>query len=81
MRAGVVITAPNVTLENCRVAATSWDGIVVEGAGAVIEICEVISIDPSGGTKGVLFDDAATGGVVRGCDSASRWRHERRDPP
>ena len=34
---GVLITAPNVTPENCRVAATSWGGIVVQAPGAVIE--------------------------------------------
>jgi hypothetical protein len=61
---GVLITAPNVTPENCRVAATSWGGIVVQAPGAVIEN----RIYPNDNTKGVLFDDPATGGVVRGCD-------------
>ena len=34
----------------------------------MIENCEVISIYQNGNTKGVWFDDLATGGVVRGCD-------------
>jgi nitrous oxidase accessory protein NosD len=45
----------------------SWGCIVVQAPGAVIENCEVFSIDPNGNTKSVLFDDPATGGVVCGC--------------
>src|SRR5262245_23344201 len=49
---GAVITAPT----------------VIEAPSTVIEKCEVFSIDPNGSNKGVLLDDAATGGVVRGRD-------------
>ena len=63
----VVITAPNVTLVNCRINATSWAGVVVEAPGAVIEDCEIRGLN-TGGTKGVMFEDSGTGGVVRGSD-------------
>jgi hypothetical protein len=64
----VVINAPNVTLRNIRVRATSWGAIVAQASGARIEDCEISSIDPDGGTKGVIFFDSATGGSVRRCD-------------
>jgi len=64
----VVITAPNVTLRDCKVRATTFVGVYVTGAGAVIENCEVMSIYSNGGTKGIWFDSTATGGAVHNCN-------------
>ena len=64
----VVITAPNVTLRNCKVRATTFVGIYVTGSGALIENCEVMSVYANGSTKGIWFDDTATGSTVRKCN-------------
>jgi hypothetical protein len=72
---GEAITTPTMTPENCRVKATSRGGIVVQALGAVIENCA----DPNGGTRGVPFDDPATGGVVRGRDTHEAEDHDVED--
>jgi Right handed beta helix region len=64
----VVISAQNVTLRNCKVRATTFVGVYVTGTGAMIENCEVISVYSNGSTKGIWFDDTATGGAVRKCN-------------
>jgi hypothetical protein len=64
----VSIEAPNVTLKNCRVTATSFWAISVQAPGAKIENCEIFSIYAEGGTKAVYFDVPASGGSIRRCN-------------
>ena len=61
----VEIGADNVTLKNCRVRATSWAAVIVKGANATIESCEVLSEYATGGSKGVQFDGPSSGVVRR----------------
>src|ERR1043166_2841022 len=63
------INAPNVTVRNVRVNATTWGAIIVtaKGSGALIEDCEIFSTYATGGSKGVLFD-GISGGTVRRCN-------------
>src|SRR5262245_32294803 len=60
----VEIDAPNVTLKNCKVQATTFVAVIVKALGAVIEDCEISSINKGGGSKGIWFDEM-TGGTAR----------------
>jgi nitrous oxidase accessory protein NosD len=68
VRGEVVISAPNVTLKNCRVTSASFVAVWVVAPGARIEDCEIVSAYLSGGTKGIYFDSAADDALVRRCD-------------
>lgn len=63
------INAPNVTVRNVRVNATTWGAIIVtaKGGGVLIEDSEVFSTFTTGGSKGVVFD-GTSGGTVRRCN-------------
>jgi hypothetical protein len=60
----VEINAPNVTLKNCKVRATTFVAVYVTAPGAVIQDCEISSIYNKG-TKGIWFD-GVTSGAARG---------------
>jgi hypothetical protein len=64
------VNAPNVTVRNVRVNATTWSAIIVtaKGGGVLIEDSEIFSTYATGGSKGVLFFDGASGGTVRRCN-------------
>lgn len=63
------IDAPDVTVRNVRVNATTWGAIMVtaKGSGVLIEDSEVFSTFATGGSKGVAFD-GTSGGTVRRCN-------------
>jgi hypothetical protein len=64
------VNAPNVTVRNVRVNATTWGAIIVraKGGGVLIEDSEIFSTYATGGSKGVLFFDGTSGGTVRRCN-------------
>ena len=68
----VEINAPNVTLKNCKVRATTWAAVTVKAPGAVIEDCEISSIYKGGGSKGIWFEEMAGGTAVATTSTMSR---------
>lgn len=63
----VHINAPNVTVRNVRVNATTWGAIIVtaKGGGVLLEDSEIFSTYAAGGSKGVTFDGTSGGAVLR----------------
>jgi Right handed beta helix region len=61
------INAPNVTVRNVRINATTWGAIIVtaKGGGVLIEDSEIFSTYAAGGSKGVIFDGTSGGTVLR----------------
>src|SRR5262245_15652634 len=62
---GVIINAPNVTLTNCRITGTGFWTVYVTGTGAKIQDCEIRGSTGNSGTKGIFFDNADGGSVIR----------------
>ncbi len=71
IKGDVYVMAPNVTIENCRITSSSWQGINTNGNadGLVVKNCDIDGQGKVAGSYGILAAGTFIGNDIRGFEN------------
>ncbi len=71
IKGDIVVQAPNVTIENCRITSSSWQGINTNGNadGLVVKNCDIDGQGKVAGSYGILAAGTFIGNDIRGFEN------------
>jgi len=71
IKGDIVVKAPNVTIENCRITSSSWQGINTDGdaSGLVVKNCDIDGQGKVAGSYGILAAGTFIGNDIRGFEN------------